>query len=96
MATIWGISVMATVLPLNQATDAPSKSATTARIMFTGRCGLAAGSTVKTARKLARIATSIPKPATRMPEGAETGEDMRFSPYMKRKAAARSAAPVIK
>ena len=29
-------------------------------------------------------------PATRIPDGAVTGDDIRFRPYMKRKAAARS------
>ena len=34
-------------------------------------------------------------PATKIPDGAVTGDDMRFRPYMKRKAAARSVAPII-
>ena len=36
----------------------------------------------------------MPTPATRIPDGAVAGDDMRFSPYMNRKAAARSAAPM--
>src|ERR1700688_4916321 len=36
----------------------------------------------------------MPMPATKMPEGAVTGDDMRCRPYRKRKAAARSAAPM--
>src|SRR5580704_5750494 len=36
----------------------------------------------------------MPMPATKMPEGAVTGDDMRCKPYRKRKAAARSTAPM--
>src|ERR1700688_424342 len=36
----------------------------------------------------------MPMPATRMPEDAVTGDDIRFRPYMNRKAAARSVAPI--
>jgi hypothetical protein len=60
MATICGISVIATERPLNHAADAPTTRAATARPRLTQRCGLAAASTVKTLRKLASTATSMP------------------------------------
>lgn len=36
----------------------------------------------------------MPRPATRIPEVAVAGEDMRLRPYMKRKAAANPIAPI--
>ena len=36
----------------------------------------------------------MPSPATKIPDGAVTGDDMRLRPYMKRKAAARSVTPI--
>ena len=41
------------------------------------------------------MATSMPIPATKIPEGAVTGDDMRLRPYMNRKAAARSVTPMM-
>src|ERR1700722_3324289 len=37
----------------------------------------------------------MPTPATRIPDGAVTGEDMRLRPYIKRKAAIRYVAPMV-
>ena len=37
----------------------------------------------------------MPMPATSIPDGAVAGEDIRWSPYMKRKAAVRSARPIV-
>src|ERR1700676_343877 len=88
------MAVIATLRPLHQAAPPPSPRATTARPMFTGRFNRAAVPTPKAQRKLASTATAMPMPATKMPEGAVTGDDMRCRPYRKRKAAARSAAPM--
>ena len=54
------------------------------------RCGLAAASTVNTYRKLTRTAATMPRPATRIPEGAVAGDDICLRPNMNRKAATRS------
>ena len=37
----------------------------------------------------------MPTPATKIPDGAVTGDDMRLRPYMNRNAAARSVAPMM-
>ncbi len=70
------------------------ESATTTRARFSGRLGRAAALTLNAYKKLASTATAMPIPATKMPEGAVTGDDMRCSPYRNRNAAARSAAPI--
>ena len=36
----------------------------------------------------------MPMPATKIPDGAVTGDDMRLRPYRKRNAAARSVIPI--
>ena len=66
-----------------------------ASTMLTIRCGRAEALTPMTLRKQARTATSIPRPATLIPERAVTGDDIRLRPNINRKAAPRSAAPVI-
>jgi hypothetical protein len=58
----------------------PTPSASAASARFVVRCGRAASSTPKKYRKLASVATSMPTPATTMPERAVTGEDIRFRP----------------
>ncbi len=79
-ATICGISVIATRLPCHHDRPVPRMSAPAASARFNVRCGRAASSTPKTYRKLARVATSMPTPATTMPERAVTGDDIRFRP----------------
>jgi len=48
-----------------------------------------------TGSRLGATATSMPRPATKIPDGAVTGDDMRLRPYRNSKAAARSVAPMI-
>src|SRR3984957_15810194 len=88
------MAVIATLRPPHQATPPPSAKATTANPRLIGRLGRAAALTSNAYRKLANTATAMPIPATKMPEGAVTGDDMRCRPYRKRKAAARSGAPM--
>ncbi len=79
-ATICGIAVIATRLPCHQDRAVPMNSAVAAKVMLTDRCGRAASATPKKYRKLASVATSMPMPATTMPERAVTGDDIRFRP----------------
>ena len=79
-ATICGIAVISTFLPLHQAQPRPTVSAMAARITLVVRCGFAASLTSSAYRKLASTATTMPKPATTMPERAVTGELMRLRP----------------
>ena len=79
-ATICGIAVISTFLPLHQAQPRPTASATTPRMMLVLRKGSAFGFTSAMYRKATSTATTMPTPATTMPERAVTGDDMRLRP----------------
>jgi hypothetical protein len=74
------MAVIATRRPCHQDQPVPIASATAASATFVVSCGRAASSTPKKYRKLASVATSMPTPATTMPERAVTGEDIRLRP----------------
>ena len=90
-----GIAVIATFLPAHQAIPPPIAIATKASPILTIRYGFAVAPTSKAYRKLASMATAMPNPATLIPEGAVTGEDIRLRPYMNRRAATRSTALIM-
>ncbi len=82
-AIICGMSVMATRLPLIQAIAPPTAMAPTTRAR------LKVEAPMKTKTSVARVASSMPRPAQRTPLTAVTGELMRLSPRMNSAAAMR-------
>lgn len=76
MATIWGMSVMATLMAAHQATTEPTRRAMSMRPKF---C-------IPGQKKVARTARAMPHPAQTMPLLAVVGWAMRFKPTMKRMA----------
>ena len=80
-AIICGMSVMATRLPLTQASVPPMAIAATTRIRLS--CVPPMNASVTS------VASNMPAPAQRTPLTAVTGELMRFSPRMNRAAATR-------
>ncbi len=75
------MSVMATRLPLTQATMPPIAMAAMTSTRLRGEAPMKASVT--------SVASSMPSPAQRTPLTAVTGELMRFSPRMNRAAAIR-------
>ena len=77
------MSVIATRLPLTQATIPPMAMAATTSIRLKGEAE------TPTNAKVATVASSMPRPAQRTPLTAVTGELMRLSPRIKSAAAIR-------
>ena len=80
-AIICGISVMATRLPLTQATPEPIAMAMMTSIKLSDEAPMNASVTA--------VASTMPTPAQRTPLTAVTGELMRFKPRMNSAAAIR-------
>ena len=80
-AIICGMSVMATRLPLTQATMPPTPIAAITRIRLNWDAPMNAS--------VASVASSMPTPAQRTPLTAVTGELMRFRPRMNSAAATK-------
>lgn len=76
MATIWGMSVMATRTAAHQATAEPRRRARRMRAKFP----------IPGQKKVASTARTMPQPAQTMPLLAVVGWAMRFRPTMKRMA----------
>ena len=80
-AIICGMSVMATRLPLTQATLPPTAMAPITSIRLKDEAPMKA--------RVAKVASSMPTPAQRTPLTAVTGELMRLRPRMNSAAATR-------